>query len=316
MKMILPPTEKRIYALQALKAVASASGEIHDNQSKMLQMAIDVMQVDTTIDALEPIEPATLAEHIVGEDLRLALIQRLVIMTILDGEVVSAEIDTLETFAAALAIEDKIVRNMRQLVDGHYKRMAFDLARRSFAKKHMGNVWSEQGLKGILKIVKSGMGISDAKQLERFKALGDLGEETLGYHLYKEFVDNGFPFPGEKGGMPDNMLFHDVSHIISGYGNDPKGEMLVSAFQAGYMGEDGMVMIIMISFLFQLGIEPIAKARGVDPTKNMLEIESYSKAYMRGKSLNTNLMNWDPWPHMERPVEELRAELGLVDAPA
>jgi hypothetical protein len=315
MKFVLPPPEKRIYALQALKTVAMASGEIHDNQRKMLQIALDVMKAPTTIDALEPIDAETLAANIEDDELRLALIQRLIIMTILDGEVVSAEIDAVETFAAALGVEDKLVRNMRQLVDGHYKRMAFDIARRSFAPKQMRHVWSEEGLKGILKIAKSGMGITDAKQTERFKALGHLGENTLGYHLYQEFEKNGFPFPGEKGGLPENMLFHDVSHIISGYGNDPKGEMLVAGFQAGYLGEDGMIMVMMISFLFQLGIDPIAKARGVDPTKNMLEFDSFRKAFLRGKSLNTNLMNWDPWPHMERSVEELRAELGLVEDP-
>ena len=249
MKMILPPPEKRIFALQALKTVAMASGQIHDNQRKMLQIAIQVMDAPTTIDALEPIDAETLAANFEDDELRLALIQRLIIMTILDGEVVSAEIDAVETFAAALDIEDKLVRNMRQLVDGHYKRMAFDVARRSFAKKQVGHVWSEEGLKGILKIAKSAMGIIDAKQVERFKALGQMGEETLGYNLYQEFERNGFPLPGEKGGVPENMLFHDVSHIIGGYGNDPKGEMLVAGFQAGYMGEDGMIMVMVVKEL-------------------------------------------------------------------
>ena len=314
MKFILPPLEKRIYALRALKMIAMASGQIHENQNKMLQIAIGVMKIPTTLEELEPIDPTTLATHIEGAELRLALVQRLVIMTILDGEVVSAEIDLLEQFAAALQVEDKIVRNMRQLVDGHYKRMVFDIARRSFARKQMGHVWNEEGLKGILKIAKTAMGITDSEQTQRFKALSKLGEHTLGYHLYQEFEKNGFPFPGEKGGVPENMLFHDVSHVISGYGNDPQGELLVSGFQAGYMGEDGMIMIMMISFLFQLGIEPIAKLRGVSPTKNMLDIETYRKAFLRGKSLNTNLMYWDPWPHMERSLEDIRAELGLVES--
>jgi hypothetical protein len=316
MKFILPPPEKRIFALRALKTVAMATGTIHENQAKLLHIAIDVLKVETAIEDLEVIDAETLSAQFENQELREALIQRLIIMTTLDGEVTDAEMKVVEEYAAAMDVHDRIVKDMRLLVQGHYRLMAFDLGRRSFMPKQIKRIWNEEGLKGIWKIARVPLGVTDEEATTRFKALGDLDENTVGYGLYRQFTDNGFPMPGEKAGIPDNMMFHDIGHVIGGYGTDPEGELLVAGFQAGYMGEDGMIMFMMITLLFQLGIEPLAELRGVPATKHALDIETYSKAFLRGKSLNQNLMQWDPWPHMERPLAEVRAELGLAEDPA
>ena len=41
-------------------------------------------------------------------------------------------------------------------------------------------------------------------------------------------------------------------------------------------------------------------------------MEAFRKAFEAGKGMNVNLVTWDPWPHMERPLNDVRAELGLV----
>jgi hypothetical protein len=70
-------------------------------------------------------------------------------------------------------------------------------------------------------------------------------------------------------------------------------------------------MYLMIAMFFQLGIEPLAEMRGVPAHKGLLDFEAFRTAYMRGQACNADLTTWDPWPHMERPLEEVRAELAI-----
>ena len=110
--------------------------------------------------------------------------------------------------------------------------MAFDLGRRSFGPTLIAGVWSREGLAGLWKLAKAALGFQDAEVAARFAALGELGEDTLGYALYHQFVDNGFAHPGQKHGPPDSLLFHDLGHVLSGYGTDPEGEAVLDLLTA------------------------------------------------------------------------------------
>ena len=46
--------------------------------------------------------------------------------------------------------------------------------------------------------------------------------------------------------------------------------------------------------------------------KGLLDFEAFRAAYLRGQTCNVDLTTWDPWPHMERPLEEVRAELAIA----
>ena len=102
-----------------------------------------------------------------------------------------------------------------------------------------------------------------------------------------------------------------MGHVLAGYDTSPEGELQVAGFQAGYLDEDPLVMYLMIAMLYQLGIEEIAKQRHVTAQKGLLDIDRFEEAYRRGRALKVNLLEWDPWPHMARPLAEVRDELGL-----
>ena len=46
--------------------------------------------------------------------------------------------------------------------------------------------------------------------------------------------------------------------------------------------------------------------------KDMRDRDAFRVAFLRGKKMNQSILDWDPWPHMERPLEDVRAELGVV----
>ncbi len=109
----------------------------------------------------------------------------------------------------------------------------------------------------------------------------------------------------------EERAVHNLGHVLAGYGTDPAGELKVAGFQAGYMEEDPLVMYLMIAMLFQLGVEPIAEMRRVEPARGMLDLDTLLEAVRRGQGLRVNLLHWDPWPHMSRSLEEVRTELGV-----
>jgi uncharacterized tellurite resistance protein B-like protein len=312
MDMTPPTPEQGQYALRALMTVAMADGELHEQEHRMIRLFGEMLGLEVDVRDVAPITPEELAEHLDGVETRHAFVRWLVILTTMDGEVTDDETERVSEYARALGVQERAIRDLRLLAAGHVRRAAFDIGRRSFAPQLLGKVWRERGVRALWELVSAATGVGGADVKARFEALGGLPEGTLGHALYHQFVDNEFPIPGEKGGAPDYLLFHDLGHVIAGYGTTPDQELLVAGFQAGYMNVDGLAMYLMIAMLFQLSVEPVAKLRGVEPRRGALDIDRFMTAVARGRSLNVDLIEWDPWPHMDRPLDDVRAELGIV----
>lgn len=309
MKLVRPNREQAPLVLRALKTVALASGEVDARERHFLELGCRLLEVEVEVDAIGTIEPDELAAGISDQEVREALVQRLVLMAMIDGDIDAAEIAAVERFARALAVSEPALRTMKLYVGKHTKLLAFDLGRRSFAAAKIKAIWREEGLAGLWKIARAAAGGTNAAMAARFMALGELAEDTLGRQLFEFYKANGFPFPGTKYGAPDNMLFHDVGHVLAGYGTEPSGEVQIAGFQAGYLGEHGFSMTLFILLLFHLGanIRP-----GVVPQRGMFDLDAFQAAFRRGYALKTNLLHWDPWPHMGRGIAEVRAELGVA----
>lgn len=309
MKFVTPSPEHVPFALRGLKTVALASGGLDPAERQLLALGRRVLDADLDLDALAPIAPDELAVAIEDPEVRAALVQIMVLMAMIDGDIDAAEIAAVEAFARALHVSEPALRTMKLYVSHHHKLMAIDLARRSFAPEKLKAIWHEEGVSGLWKLVRAALGGTDAAMAARFRALGELPEDTLGRALFEFYRANGFPCPGEKYGAPDNVLFHDIGHVLAGYATDPAGETRTAGFQTGYLGEAGFFMTQFIMLQFHLGasIRP-----GIEAHRGAFELESYYRAYLRGRALKVSLLHWDPWPHMARPLAEVRAELGVL----
>lgn len=51
-------------------------------------------------------------------------------------------------------------------------------------------------------------------------------------------IEGGYYFPGERGGLPEGLVKHDLFHIIGEYGTDTVGECEIVAFVCGFMQTD------------------------------------------------------------------------------
>ena len=89
MKDLVISEEEGLIVVRALYTVALADGALDERERLYLEMHRDLLgrvaQKALDLDRLEPIDPADVGAVLTGKGQREALVQRLVIMTMLDG---------------------------------------------------------------------------------------------------------------------------------------------------------------------------------------------------------------------------------------
>ncbi|MCB9763480.1 MAG: hypothetical protein H6739_27180 [Alphaproteobacteria bacterium] len=308
MNLAMPFAGEALPLLRAMMSVAMADGVLDDRERALLDFCARLYRADVVVEELEPIDPTALAAQLDDVEQRRRLLQQLVVMAMTDEEVHPNELATLQGFAAALEVEEPLLETLRLLVDGHKRRMAFDMMRKSFIAKHFQEVRAHEGLGAYWRIGKAFAGLADAETAARYQALGAMPGGTLGRAYFEHCRAHGYPLPGERGGAPEAMIFHDLGHALTGYTTDPAGEMQMAAFEAGYMGEDGFSVTVFALLLFHLGQELGTDAR---PERGFFDPERWQAAFERGRRMLVDLRRWDPNPHWLKPVPQVRTELGV-----
>ncbi|MCB9596854.1 MAG: hypothetical protein H6719_29295 [Sandaracinaceae bacterium] len=298
--------EQAPHALAALRSVALADGRIAEQEAQMLAVHAELLGFDGDLDALPPLDLDALAERLPDPAHRAALVQRLVLMAMLDGEVGREEIAQTRAIARRLGVLQPAIDQMEHFLAGRMRLLAFDVMRRSFIAEKIGRVWRDEGLRGVAKVARQARGKADPALAARYLALEALPEGTLGRALFEHFRRHGFALPGEEKSAPEAVLFHDLGHVLAGYGTDPEGEVQMAGFEAGFMGEDGFSVTVLALYLFHLGADLNLSAK---PSRLRFALEPFRAAFARGAALNVDLRDWDPWPHMSEPLDEVRAQL-------
>ena len=149
----------------------------------------------------------------------------------------------------------------------------------------------------------------------RYVALGDLPADTFGYAYFHHCRDRGFAFPGEPNGFPEGGVYHDMTHVLSGYGTTPQEETLVAGFQAGYKRVNPFYVILLGIFNFSTGVNvtPLTQPHitGILATPGLAP--RFIQAVERGRQVNTDLFDgWDYWPVLQLRLAEARRRLNVV----
>lgn len=293
--------------LRALKTIAMIDGKPEARKQAFVENYQKEVHSTVPFEALGTITPQELGWLIQDPDLRLAIVQRMVIVALLDEEAHALEIACLRDFAKTLRVNEPAIGQMKLAARGHVKRLAFDLLRNGFLARVFKNEWKANGFSGILRGVKSMSGGKNEATAAKFRALRSAESGTLGAHYMAYMTANQFPLPGESKGAPEMLIFHDLGHGLTGYSTDVSGEMRMAGFEAGYMKDDGFGVIALALFGFHLGLPlpNIAACRGGFDWQAVME------GYMLGRKLNVDLREWDPWPSMNQPREDVQREVGL-----
>jgi tellurite resistance protein len=308
MLLPVPPPDRALLALRAIKAIAMANGSFDAAERWVLAAAARVLELDSDIDALVPVSPEGLAREIGDDALRRQLVHLLIVTSMADGEASEEEAELVERFTEALGLPEASLRALRRLAVEQMQGLRFDLMRRIWAMDRFAESYYEEGLTALLRLVGTGASLPEDHDLaERFGALAHFPRDSFGAAYFRYARDNGFALPGERRGPPEPVLRHDLTHVIAGYGTDPAGELEVAAFTAGYRHTDPFAYLFFVRLELEVGVGTSPVAKGV------FDGERAATAWERGAALRVDLSSpsWDYWALMSEPLGALRHSIGL-----
>jgi len=162
---------------------------------------------------------------------------------------------------------------------------------------------------------------SDLPLAERWEALRDLPEGSLGREVVKFYDARGFVFPGRPNSAPPLLAQHDWIHVIADYGSTVECELEVFGFIARANDDPrGFSLLAMVISLFETGY--LASGAGLfhydrGHLSHAGMAVRLADAMRRGALCaahagGPDLLKIDWFERAALPVEEVRAELGVV----
>jgi hypothetical protein len=290
----------------ALRAVARTGSAFSPREADFVAAIGALHGVVLEPHALASVAPDALARVVTDPHRRKRALQLLVVMSLVDGEARQDCEHALSLFASALEVDEAALAVIREVSEGHFLLARFDMIRRL-----RGTLLRDRTIETLKSMATAAILGEDHAIAEKYRALATYPEGTLGRVLFEGWRKHGFKLPGEKGGMPERGVFHDVGHILSGYDVDPEGEIRQGAFQAGFVRNDGFGFLLFAILQFHVGVKitPIAQAE-----KGFFDVADVLRAVARGAACNVDLSDpeqWDFWSVAHLPVDELRARYGV-----
>ena len=293
-----------VAVLRALRNVAAANDRFTNAERALVEGVARIHEVELDVDALEPISFDEVAQIVVDPHRRKRAVQLAIVTALVEGTPEEATERSVRELALALALDESGLEVLYEVTHGRALLARFDMLRR--VSRFIRNV---SDFPGVLRTVRPllGLGGGDARLAASYRALEACSRGSLGRALYDHFVDNGFKFPGESGGIP--MIFHDLGHVFSGYSTEPEGEIQQAAFQAGFARQDGFSFLLFGILQFHMGMRITPVAKGYD---GLFDVPLVLTALHRGACCKIDLsQGYDVFGNKDRPLEELRAELGI-----
>jgi hypothetical protein len=305
--------EQALAAWHALRAVVHADGAPGENSLRLLDVSARALGVvpdgDTRRIELSAAFPSPAA--------RRALASALVIGACIEGEVTAPRERAVLEIAQKLGVRSHWVELLPALRRRRVLAVKRALASRSpDARRLFRRTWREEGALGVVRAVLFVLGLHrDAALAARFHALADCPQGSFGRAVADHFRSRGITFPGEKNGMPERMVHHDLMHVLSGYDTDAAGECELAAFYAAFADGDAFTFFVTVLATFHLGLRVSPSI--VTPARGAFDPERAIAAFLRGRDLRGDVMGaWNYWELMPLPLAEAQARLGLAAPPA
>ena len=172
---------------------------------------------------------------------------------------------------------------------------------------------------------------ADTALYDRWAALEDCPEGSLGQGVWRFYRARGFTFPGRPNSAPPTLAQHDWIHVLADYGSTVESEIEVFGLIARANDDPtAFSLLAMVLGLFETGyLYGAAKgffeydrghlSRDADRMALRLGDAMYRGAKMAwhlddtDRSNETDLLATDWFQHADRQLEELRADFGLLE---
>jgi hypothetical protein len=315
MNFMTPPPEAARAGIRAMKQLASADGALGPASRQLLEATQrHLLRQHFDLDALEPIAPEALAQAL-PEGLRRQFAQGMAVVSLTEGKPSAAKVGLLRQFGTALGVQSPELEVIYGLIDHHMALFKLDFLRRSHIADMVKQQLHHEGFLGTLKGLASFRGVyEDAALSARFRATEHMPAGSFGRALFDYIDRNHFSFPGEKFGFPLHGFYHDLSHVLSGYATDSAGEVQIGGFIGGFKKENPFFVILFVMMTFGAGVNvtPLEQplVEGILAQEGLAD--RFFEAVQRGSAMKVDISDsWDFWPLLPRPLDEVRAALGV-----
>jgi tellurite resistance protein len=295
--------------LGAMQHVASAgSGASAADAASVAAAARYIFKLDgPTLTA--PVPPAEIARTLAGKtELAKEAVSFATVMAFVDGKIDNAKLEAVLALASALGVHEDFVDDITRLAQGRLRDATAHMIRANL-QSITGRAWDTDDIMPFLMPYKDK---PDAALAARFEALLALPADTFGHTFATFYRTNKYAFPGDPNALNINFAVpHDSTHVLAGYDTSPRGELLASTLTAAMHGSEAMsghVLPVILSW--HLGI-PLNEVAGA--AKGALDPQEFWHAWARGEAVKVDLFgpSWDFWAAAQRPIAEVRAEVGL-----
>jgi hypothetical protein len=254
--------------------------------------------------------PAELAAAVGDPEARLAVLERMLLAAMIVPPLNASRLERLDAYAVALERADEpALRDLHKLLAGHHRRLSAALLGRFPPSERIRKAWSRGGMGDRWRLAKAMARLSDAGTAARYRGLADLPEGTLGRTFFEHCRRNAFALPGERGALPETMVFHDMAHALVGAGTDIPGEAHMGGFEAGLLRERGFTMIEFALMLFNLGAKLPTDAA---PAVGAVDVDVLLRGYADGRRATLDLIAWDPWADVGESIASLRERYNIT----
>jgi hypothetical protein len=164
--------------------------------------------------------------RIEGAHQRKRLVQLAAMAVLLKTPVKACGVSYLKLLARQLKTHDPVIDVVEALQKGQRFKVQM-LARRRAFKAMLKEAYASEGVMGIARFL-GAMFLKFSVNRDKhwgYKRLGLLPEGTLGREYWKHLTELGFGFPGEPGGIPDSVAYHDIAHVLTEHDTTPLGEI-------------------------------------------------------------------------------------------
>jgi hypothetical protein len=229
-------------------------------------------------------------------------------------------VQRVETYARELSVDDSMLR-----VADRYAHGSLGLALIDFQRSGYMETWDPSQAAAL----HTSKALSDAWDecafddalAARWEALRELPEGSLGREVVKFYDARGFVFPGRPNSAPPLLAQHDWMHVLADYGSTVECELEVFGFIARANDDPrAFSLLAMVISLFETGY--LASGAGLfhydrGHLSHRGMAVRLADAMRRGALCaahagGPDLLRIDWFEHAVRPVDEVRAEFGVV----
>ncbi len=271
-----------------------------------------------TLDA-EPLGPVPFAEALArrNEAFRSRMLQMMLLGALVLRPIPPEVTAQISRYADELGVSDAMLGVANRFAEGSLGLASFDFARNGYtagwapdrsAALHtstpLASAWAES--------------VHDVALADRWRALEDLPEGTIGRAITEFYRARGFAYPGQPGSAPPLLAQHDWVHVLADFGTTVESELEVFAFIARANDDPrAFSLLAMVVSLFETGY--LASGAGLfESFPGQLSREGVAvrvaDAMLRGAKVHgsVDFLELDWFAVADQSVEAFRDRYGLT----